>query len=191
MARPKGSKNKVKSDAAPKSAAKKRGRPAKAKAAATEPVPSSPSSDADYKRPNKEQVTRMAKRIDSFATDAGNLSDMKKETLAKAVETQHFNRTALMQALAWRRRAKKDPVKFSLEFAHFLSYIDDLELDKIANENRGFDLEDGEDDGQTDLEEAIDAAPAQSGLRIVPGPAAPTEEGFEIPPAPASDEEAA
>src|SRR5882672_10550763 len=107
MARPKGSKNKVKAEgSAPKPAAKKRGRPAKAKAAATEPVPSSPSSDADYKRPNKEQVTRMAKRIDSFATDAGNLSDMKKETLAKAVETQHFNRTALMQALAWRRDRK-------------------------------------------------------------------------------------
>ena len=179
MARPKGSKNKPKAEGhAPKLAAKKRGRPAKAKAAATEPVPSSPNSDADYKRPNKDQVVRMAKLIDSMIVDSQAVGERKKELIAKSVETKHFNRTALMQALAWRRRAKKDPVKFSLEFAHFLSYIDDLELDKIANENRGFDLEDGEDDGQTDLEEAIDAAPAaQSGLRIVPGPAAPNGRG--------------
>jgi hypothetical protein len=188
MARPKGSKNKPKGEKVTtktKAKAKPKARPAAS--ASSEVV------EASSKMPNKSQILGLAKRLDSYATQAKDLGESKKEMVDRAVETQHFNKAALGAALAWRRRAKKDPAKFSLEFAHFLAYIDDLELDRIANEARGLNLEgdedEAEDDGQVDLEEAIEAAPAR-GLRVVPGPAAP-ESDFEIPPAPGSDEEAA
>jgi DNA polymerase III delta subunit len=157
--RPKGSRNKSKSQPA----------------AAAEQAKLSPSSDAAqaFKKPSTNQVKALAKRMDSFATEAKESSDLKKEAISKAVETQHFNRAALSAAMAWRRRAKKDPVKFSTEFAHFLAYIDDLELDQIANESRGLDL-DGDEDGDM---EVVDETPRTS-LRMVPGP---EDDGFDEP----------
>ena len=138
------------------------------KAAKAEAQPaSSPSSDAnlEFKKPSSGQVETLAKRLDSIAREAKDLGETKKEIFDKAVETQHFNRTAISKALDWRKRAKKDPAKFSIEFAHFLSYVDDLKLGELANDNRGLAINGEDDEGagdegaaQTNLVDAIAAA---------------------------------
>lgn len=186
MGRPPGSRNKTTKP--PKAATFKIKKPRKNKTPKAQATASESSEAADKpKMPNENQAVALARRMDSFLTQSKELGETKKDVIDKAVETQHFNRAALGAALAWRRRAKKDPAKFSLEFSHFLFYVECLKLDQIANENRGLPLDDGGDDGQIDLEEAIEAVPSTGRLRIVPGAAAPEAE---VPPAP-SDEEAA
>lgn len=168
MARPKGSKNRPKDD----TASKPKGRKAKEKPAETARTAAT-SGNAEFARPTKDQVIRLTKRLDTVATSADDIRSSKKDLLDKAIETQHFNRAALSAALAWRKRAKKDPEKFSVEFAHFLSYVDDLELDKLANDARGFDLEPPAEDAPAAEEGEQSPAPR---LSVVPGPAAPDAE---------------
>lgn len=187
MARPK------KDAAAPP---KKRGRPPKNKAAeapkpeAEQPQPSTASaSGSTLKLPAAGTISTLIKRLESMAKDAGDITKSKRELIAKAEETKHVDKVALGWALSLLKKYKKKPAQFGVSFNHFLAYLDDLGLPKLADEALGMDLGEGEETEQVDLEEAIsDAPPARAGLSIVRGDAAP-DDGFEVPPAP--DEAAA
>lgn len=125
MARPKGSKNRPKTE----------------KNQEQQPN-SSPSSDAALagKMPTTAQVVTLAQNLDEVEGNQGDLAEAKKELIEHAVEAQNFNKYALSEARKWQKRALKYQDKFAIEFPHFLSYVADLGLDKTANEARGLPI---------------------------------------------------
>jgi len=139
-----------------------------------------------------------------MAADARSTTGAIGEAVAKAVENQHFDRTALSMARKLFKLAKDNPLKFSVTFPHLLAYCDDLSLDQIAAESRGLPINgegDEDEDGQTDIVDQAEAAargehaetPAggkSPALSVVPGPNAP-HQGEEIPPAPDAEDQAA
>lgn len=161
MARPKGSKN--------KNPAKPRGKKAETQQQEKPPEaqakPSTGSASGSSKKPAKEQVVRLVKRLESMAADARSKTGEMGEVTAKAVENQHFDRTALSMVRKLYKMAKSRPQQLGITLPHLLAYIDDLELDKIADENRGMDLE--SDDDTADEQAAPPSAPS-GGLRVVP-----------------------
>lgn len=169
MPRPKGSKNRPKDETAPPKARKPRAaKPAKATPpeATAAPAASSPSSAtgtaAEFKRPNSDQTRALAKKLDAIERASKGTREAKKDEIDKAVETQHFNKVALGKALDWRKRAQKNPAAYAIEFAHFLSYVDDFELGEIADQNRGLAIN-GENDPGDGEDPTDDEAPENDG----------------------------
>jgi hypothetical protein len=166
MARPKGSKNRPKDQAAAKPK-----RPKKAKAAAAAPAqPSRASAEASgshpFKKPTADQVKSLVKALVSRGNEARSITEGASELVAKAVETKHFDKKALMIAKGLFQMAKNRPEAFSVTLPHLLAYIDDLELVKVANDARGLDL-DGNDDGDDGADDGTEQA-GKPGLSIVP-----------------------
>jgi hypothetical protein len=125
--------------------------------------------------PTQGTITGIVRELKGLAKKSGNLTKEKRELIAKAEETKHVDKVALGWALSLLKKYEKKPAQFGVSFNHFLSYLDDLGLPKLADEALGMDLGEGEP-AQVDLEEAIaDAPPARTGLSIVPGPNAPSE----------------
>lgn len=173
---------------------KKRGRPPKNKvsqAPAPTPAPqplTESASGSTLKLPAAGTISALIKRLESMAAETGTISKNKREMIAKAEETKHVDKVALGWALSLLKKYKKKPAQFGVSFNHFLAYLDDLGLPKLADEALGMDLGEGEEAEQVDLEEALsDAPPARTGLSIVPGPNAPSE----VPAAPEGESEAA
>jgi hypothetical protein len=147
-------------------APKKRGRPPKDKtkqadAPKAEAAPQEQSSaKGAMKLPAAGVIPSLIKRLEALAKDAGDITKGKRELIAKAEETKHVDKVALGWALSLLKKYKKKPAQFGVSFNHFLSYLDDLGLPKLADE-----------------------APARTGLSIVPGPNAPSD----VPAAPDSE----
>ena len=184
MGRPKGSKNRPKDqESAPKPKAPKAPKPQ---------VDFSANSEADlgFKKPNADQVVKLTKRLELLTTIAKARSAEVSEAIAKACESQHFDKTALSMVRKFYKLAKTNPEKFAVTFPHFLAYCDDLQLDKLANDAKRMDFdgdyeESDEDEDQIDLEDSIAASPAR--LQVVP---TAQDEDHDVPPAPAEDEAA-
>jgi hypothetical protein len=171
----------------------KRGRPSNAEKAARaaaeqpKPEPQPPSESGArgaMKLPTQGTITGIVKELKSLVTRSGKITKEKRELIAKAEETKHVDKVALGWALSLLKKYEKKPAQFGVSFNHFLSYLDDLGLPKLADEALGMDLGES-DDSQADLEEAIADAP-RVGLSIVPGPNAPSE----VPAAPDESEAA-
>lgn len=178
MARPKGSKNKA--PGKPRKPRTKKGDQPKAEA----PQKSSPASAAapvshQFKKPNADQVTRLVKALVSAGNEARSITQTSSEKIARAVENQHFDKKALMMVKSLYQLAKNRPEAFAITFPHFLSYCDDLNLTKIADENRGLPIN-GEEEESDEDEIADEATNGQSSPRLEI-----------VPSAPRSDEEAA
>lgn len=202
MARPKGSKNK-----APRKPRAKKGETAPAQAAPSPPAQpdSSQSSaakqvNAGFKRPTKDQVIKLVKGLESMHTQAKEITSAMGEKVAKAVENQHVDRVALGMTRKLWKRFQGNALQGAITLTHLLSYIDDLSLDKEAEQAKAEALNlDGEDDdteAATTTEDAggDDAPPDEQpttgkspALTVVPGSAAPTSE---VPAAPAPEGEA-
>jgi hypothetical protein len=171
MARPKGSTNKPKT---PKTKAKPEAAP-EAQATA-----SAGSASGSFKKPPKEAVVKLVRRLESMAADARELTGSMGEAVAKAVENQHFDRTALGMVRKLYKMSKSNPHKLAVTLPHLLAYIDDLGLDQIADANAGMDMGEGDDDapqGQTDQPN-----PMVGGLKIVPK----GDDESDVPAAPAA-----
>lgn len=202
---PKGKPGRPKMTEAEKAAAKAKREAEKAQAAA--PQASSQSSGAasansGFKKPTADQVRKLVKSLVSMGNESRAISTAVGEKVAKAVETQHFDKKALNIVKSLYQMSINRPKAFAITLPHLLAYIDDLGLAETANEARGMNLEgednDGEDaeetaaeaDEETDAEH--DETPASGPsprLSVVPGPAAPTA-SEDVPPAPASEEAA-
>lgn len=138
--------------------------PNKAKAAS---APASTSTgSATFKKPPAEAVKKLVKRLANISTEQKRIGLSAKEVTDVAVETQHFDRVALGVARKLWKLAKDKPEAFAITLPHLLAYIDDLELDKIADEARGLPI-----NGEPEDDETADEAPASgksSPLRVVP-----------------------
>ena len=195
MGRPPGSRNRPKDTTATKTPAKKRGRKTKAKPAETRETSSASSGAASvnsgFKKPTADQVKKLVKSLVSMGNDSRAISTAVGEKVAKAVETQHFDKKALNIVKSLYQMSINRPEAFAITLPHLLAYIDDLGLDKVANEARGMDLE-GDDEVEEEIgdEAETEQAPTTNrGLRVVPGANAPTGDS-EVPAAP-KDEQAA
>lgn len=185
MARPKGSRNKPKGENAEpkktKSKAKPKPRAASSTASSTAPAPSS-----EFRKPTADQVKALVKKMVSRGNEARTISQAASEVLAKAVETQHFDKKAFAIVKGLYQMSVNRPEALAITLPHLLAYIDDLGLAETAAEARGMDLEPEDDD--TDLETETEQAEPDPGrpgmLRVVPGANAPV-------PSPGKDEEAA
>jgi hypothetical protein len=176
MARPKGSTNKPKT---PKTAkAKPEAAP---EAQATASVGSASGFSASFKKPSKDEVKRLVNRLEGYKADQKQIGDTAKEALDKAVETKHFDRTALGMVRTLFRMGKKKPEKLAITLPHLLSMIDDLELDKIADAHAGMDL-DGEPDDDAPQGQTDQPNPMVGGLKIVPK----GDDESDVPAAPAA-----
>lgn len=202
MARPKGSRNKPKDPTAPK-------KPRKNKPAAQAPVKQVASSrvsattsatvNSGFKKPTPEQVKALVKKVISRNNDSRKSSQDASELVAKAVETQHFDKKAFSIVKGLYQMSVNRPEAFAITLPHLLSYIDDLGLADVASANSGMDLngDDDEGDDEMDVGDFGDDAPPDEqpttgkspGLRVVPGPAAP-DASSDVP-SPAEGEEAA
>ncbi len=168
-----------------KSTEPKTRKPRKPKAEAAPPASSQGSATSTFKKPPAEAVVKLVKRLANYKKDAQAISGTIGEAIAKAVETQHFDKKALGIVKGLYQMSINRPEAFAITLPHLLAYIDDLGLDQVANEARGMDL-DSEDDDESEQSESPAGKP---GLRIVPGAAAPGES--EVPSAPTNDEAAA
>lgn len=183
MARPK------KDAAAPP---KKRGRPPKNKAAEAPKVEAQPprspaSANAEVVKILPKDLERLVKSVLSRAAEQKSIGMTAKELIDKAAETKGLDKPAFGMVRKLYKMGKDHPEKLAVTLPHLLSYIDDLNLAEIADNNSGLPL-DNPNEGQVDLEAAIAEQPPRTGLSIVRGDAAP-DDGFEVPPAP--DEAAA
>lgn len=202
MARPKGSKNKAprkpraKKDEAPKTQPTAASQPASSQSSAAKQV------NAEFKRPTKDQVIKLVKGLESMHIQAKEITSAMGEKVAKAVENQHVDRVALGIARKLWKRFQGNALQGAITLTHLLSYIDDLSLDKEAEQAKAEALNlDGEDDdteaaAATEDAGGDDAPPDEQpttgkspALTVVPGSAAPSS----VPPAPTEgeDEEAA
>lgn len=202
MARPKGSRNKPKDQAtAPKKPRKNKTTKAPGTPAASSPASAATSAtvNSGFKKPTSEQVKALVKKVISRNSDSRASSQAASELVAKAVETQHFDKKAFNIVKGLYQMSINRPEAFAITLPHLLSYIDDLGLADVASANSGMDLngEDDEADDDTDAgdfgdEDVPDEQPATGkspGLRVVPGPAAP-DASSDVP-SPAEGEEAA
>jgi len=207
MGRTKGSTNKPKDPNAPKKPRKTRAAKAP-EAPKTETRPTSSPASASgqgFKKPTADQVQRLVKSIVSMGNESRSISQAVGEKIAKAVETQHFDKKALGYAKGLYQMAQNRPEAFAVTLPHLLAYIDDLDLVNVANNARGLAINGEDDDGddpddgdQVDLEDAIadaiadapDEQPATGAsprLSIVPGSNAPTAD---VPSAPRNEDAA-
>jgi hypothetical protein len=127
---------------------------AEPKATPAQPSPSPATST--FKKPPAEAVVKLVKRLANYKKDAQSIAGTIGEAIAKAVETQHFDKKALAMV---RQLHAMSPERLAITLPHLLSYIDDLGLDKVADENRGLPIN-GEDDESGKV----------AGLSIVPRP---------------------
>lgn len=114
-------------------------------------------------------MVKLVKRLGNIAAEQKKIGMSAKEVTDVAVETQHFDRVALAIARKLWKLAKDRPESFAITLPHMLAYIDDLGLDKIADEARGLPIN-GEQDAD-DADDQVDEAPASaksSPLRVVP-----------------------
>ncbi len=124
--------------------------------------------NGSFKAPTKDQVVRLVKRLESLAKTASEASDEVGSAVQKAVENQHFDRTALAIA---RRLYKMSPNKLQVTLPQLLKMIDDLDLEARATEQaRMFkeqgdkdEGEDGDGDGEGDGENAASEAAQDQG----------------------------
>lgn len=157
MARPKGSKNKPKDPTA--AAGKKTTRKPKAKKAPAARAASSQSSNADFKKPNADELLKLVKQVCARAAEQKSIGMTAKELVDKLAETRGLDRKAFGIVRGLFKMGQDNPEKLSVTLPHLLSYIDDLGLAETADKARGLaingeDDDDGEDE-QADLEEAI------------------------------------
>lgn len=202
----------------PKAAAKKPRKPRAAKdpkapkgtAAAVAPAaPSAGSASVkhEFKKPPSTAVVALVRSLETKAQDVRDIAQAMGEQVSVAVETKHFDKKALGIARSLYRLAKKSPGAFSRTFAHLLAYCEDLELDKIADQNQGMDIDGtgdpapvtahgasapaGEYKDETGDRDSADEQPAggaSPGLTIVPK--APATASEQVP-SPTADEKAA
>lgn len=136
----------------------------------------------------------MVKSLVSMGNESRSISQAVGEKIAKAVENQHFDKKALGYAKSLYQMSINRPQSFAITFIHLLAYINDLGLDKAANDARGMDI-DGEDDGEESETAEHDETPAAGkspGLSVVRGSAAPQPDASsEVPPAPSEKDERA
>jgi hypothetical protein len=117
---------------------------------------------AGFKAPTAEQITKLVHKLDTFDGQKKDISDVSRETIAKAKETQHLDPLALAIG---RRLNKLDDEKLAVTLPHLLKYIDDLGLEKRATQQADmFEPEPDELAGQTDIEDLAKLGPT---LRIV------------------------
>ena len=112
--------------------------PNKAKAPAQ---PSQDSGNAEYKKPAPDDVRQLVETLAAYDDQKKDIADGAKETLDAAVEERHFDKTALGWARTLYKKAVKDPEGFAVSLRHFLSYIEDLKLDQIADNSSGLSLD--------------------------------------------------
>ncbi len=105
-------------------------------------------------------MVKLVKRLANYKKDAQAISGTIGEAIAKAVETQHFDKKALAMV---RTLHAMSPERLAITLPHLLSYIDDLGLDKVADEARGLEIN-GEHDGEDSESGKV------AGLSIVPKP---------------------
>ena len=160
MARPKGSKNKPKDpNIAPKArkvSAKPRAE--KTKREAAKPPVSSPNSAVQFRKPNAEELLRLVKQVTARSAEQKNIGMASKELVDKLAETRGLDKKAFGIVRGLYRMSEDNPEKLAITLPHLLSYIDDLKLAEKADKARGLEIN-GEDDDQTDLEDAIEDAP--------------------------------
>lgn len=138
---------------------KKPRKPRKAKESkAAAQASSASSATSTFKKPPAEAVVKLVKRLANYKKDAQSIAGTIGEAIAKAVETQHFDKKALAMV---RTLHAMSPERLAITLPHLLSYIDDLGLDKVADENRGLPIN-GEDGDPESGKVA--------GLSIVPKP---------------------
>lgn len=176
MARPK-------SADTPKKARKPRGpnkKKAKPEAEAASPPPSRAS--VEFKKPAKADVVSLVKKLENRAEGVKTITQEMGEMVAKGVENKHFDKKALGIARGLYRMAKNKPEAFSRTFSHLLAYCDDLELDKIAEQNQGMDLDEpegrvtshgaseprGDDDFDDETGDSVPSPTPTAGLRVIP-----------------------
>jgi hypothetical protein len=188
----------------------KRGRPSNAEKAAAkaaaeqskpeaqpQPSPASAGGGSVIKLPAAGVVPKLVKSLESMGGDIREITSSMGEKVAKAVENQHVDKTALRWIRMVVKKMASQPKAGALSYNHFLYYLEELKISDLADAALGMDLGEGEQAGDgddappapttTDAEWNA-AAPGKPGLSIVPGPAAPTSE---VPPAPDSKSEAA
>jgi hypothetical protein len=189
-------------------APKRRGRPPKdktkqaeaPKAEAAQAQPSQGSGGGSViKLPAQGVVPKLVKSLESMGGDIRELTSSMGEKVAKAVENQHVDKTALRWIRMVVKKMGSQPKAGALSYNHFLYYLEELKISEMADAALGMDLGEGEqatadedEDEETDTEttdaEWAAAAPSKPGLSIVPGPNAPSSE---VPPAPGEDTEQA
>jgi hypothetical protein len=209
MPRPRGSKNKPKDTNASPKARKPRAAKAESPKAAAQPRLSASSGNAEFKRPNPDDLIKLVKQICSRSADQKALGMQSKELIDKMAETKGLDKKAFGIFKALWKLGRDQPAKLAITLPHLLSYIDDGGLPAIADGARGLSIngeddDDSDDNEQTDIEDAIgETTGAESTvdamakalkadswdnssprLSIVPGPNAPI-----VPSAP--DDEAA
>jgi hypothetical protein len=193
----------------PKRGRKSNAEKAAAKAAAEQsrpeaqpqPSPASAGGGSVIKLPTAGVVPKLVKSLESMAGDIRQTTSEMGERVAKAVENQHVDKTALRWIRMVVKKMASQPKAGALSYNHFLYYLEELKISDLADAALGMDLGEGEqaetaDDahasataaeaGTTEAEWNA-AAPAKPGLSIVPGPNAPSE----VPPAPGDDTEQA
>jgi hypothetical protein len=107
------------------------------------PAQSSQGSEATVgKQPAPEDVRDLVETLTAYDDKKQTLSEGARETLADAIEVKHIDRTALGWARTLYKKAQKDPESFAISFSHFLSYVEDLGLPRIADNSRGLALGD-------------------------------------------------
>ena len=162
--------------AKPKSDAPKK--PRKPRQPKAEPVAAqatfSASSEAVLKKPSADQVKTLVKRLAKAKAEQDSINGSAREMIAKAVETQHFDKTALSMVRRLYKMAKDRPEALAVTLPHLLSYIDDLGIAEVADDNAGLPLEtaDGGEAGG-DFSETPDEQPftgKSMSLSIVPRP---------------------
>jgi hypothetical protein len=177
---------------APKSAAK----PAAASAA---PSAGSANLKHEFKLPNPSDTVALVRRLESKAADVREITKAMGEDVAKGVENKHFDKKALGITRSLYRQSISAPAAFARTLAHLLAYIDDLGLDKVAEQNQGMNLEGGEpapipstgasaphpapETGEDDKTgDRVPAAPAATkGLTVVPKGETETAPGDQVP----------
>lgn len=138
MARTKGSKNKVPAKTKvkePKSVKKT------TVFVAAEPsmIDSAPS--AGFKGPPPDAVRKLVQKLEGYSADQKEIGETANELVAKAVETQYFDKKALSWVRSMWKMAIKKPAEFATSFSHLLTYAEDLGLSDIADNHKGFPLD--------------------------------------------------
>ena len=136
---------------------------------------SSASFEAVLKKPSADQVKTLVKRLAKAKAEQDSINGSAREMIAKVVETQHFDKTALSMVRRLYKMAKDRPEALAVTLPHLLSYIDDLGIAEVADDNAGLPLETGDfssrpDDEDVDRNAETPASGKSPGLTIVPRP---------------------
>jgi len=102
-------------------------------------IESSPS--AGFKGPPPEAVRQLVQRLEGYSANQKEIGSTANEVIAKAVETQYFDKKALSWVRSMYKMAIKKPTEFATSFSHLLTYAEDLGLSDIADNHKGFLLD--------------------------------------------------